>query len=71
MPMPDQAPGTDEKPVPASAKTPATKTAKKTKPASTPAAALAKTGDGDWMIVSLACVTMGMLLLCLALLAAK
>ena len=71
MPMPDPAPGPDEKPVPASAKTPATKTAKKTKPASTPAAALAKTGDGDWMIVSLACVTMGMLLLCLALLAAK
>lgn len=61
----------DAKPETASAKTPATKTIKKTKPASTPAAALPKTGDGDWMIVSLACVTIGILLLCLALLATK
>lgn len=62
-PTPDPSHKPDVKPAPASTKTPATKTAKKTKPASTPAAALPKTGDGDWMIVSLACVTMGMLLL--------
>ena len=70
-PTPDPSPKSDAKPVPASSKTPATKTTKKTKPAATQAAALPKTGDGDWVIVSLACVTIGMLLLCLALLAAK
>lgn len=68
---PDPSHEPDAKPETAPAKTPATKTIKKTKPASTPAAALPKTGDGDWMIVSLACVTIGILLLCLALLATK
>lgn len=69
--MPDPSPKSDAKSALASTKTPATKTTKKTKPATTQPAALPKTGDGDWMIVSLACVTIGMLLFCLALLAAK
>ena len=68
---PDQSPGPDAKPAAASTKLPATKTAKKTKLAPTPAAALPKTGDGDWAVAYLAFASLGMLLLCLALLAAK
>lgn len=68
---PGPSPKPDAKPTPASTKKPATKTAKKTKPAPTPAAALPKTGDGDWTVACLAFASLGMLLLCLALLTAK
>ncbi len=59
---PDPSHEHDVKPALESAKTPATKTAKKTKPASTSAAALPKTGDGDWAVACLAFVFLGMLL---------
>lgn len=61
-PMPDPSPKSDAKPAPASIKTPATKTTKKTKPATTQAAALPKTGNGDWAVACLAFVFLGMLL---------
>lgn len=50
---PDSSPKSDAKPAPASIKTPATKTTKKTKPATTQAAALPKTGHGDWRLRAL------------------
>lgn len=59
---PDSSPKSDAKPAPASIKTPATKTTKKTKPATTQAAALPKTGHGDWAVACLAFVFLGMLL---------
>lgn len=59
---PDPSHEHDVKPAPASAKTPATKTTKKTKPATTQAAALPKTGNGDWAVACLAFVFLGMLL---------
>lgn len=61
-PMPDPSPKSDAKPAPASIKTSATKTTKKTKPATTQAAALPKTGNGDWAVACLAFVFLGMLL---------
>lgn len=68
---PDQSPKPDAKPAATSTKMLATKTAEKTKLAPTPAAALPKTGDGDWAVAYLAFASLGMQLLCLALLAAK
>lgn len=62
LPTPDSSPKSDAKPAPASIKTPATKTTKKTKPATTQAAALPKTGHGDWAVACLAFVFLGMLL---------
>lgn len=61
-PTPDSSPKSDAKPAPASSKTPAIKTAKNTKPATTQAAALPKTGHGDWAVACLAFVFLGMLL---------
>lgn len=61
-PTPDSSPKSDAKPAPASIKTPATKTTKKTKPATTQAAALPKTGHGDWAVACLAFVFLDMLL---------
>lgn len=61
-PTPDSSPKSDAKPAPASIKTPATKTTKKTKPATTQAAALSKTGHGDWAVACLALVFLGILL---------
>lgn len=61
-PTPDSSPKSDAKPAPASIKTPATKTTKKTKPATTQAAALPKTGHGDWAVACLALVFLGILL---------
>ncbi|GEM_PF-1556384 len=61
-PTPDSSPKSDTRPAPTSIKTPATKTTKKTKPATTQAAALPKTGHGDWAVACLAFVFLGMLL---------
>ncbi len=61
-PTPDSSPKSDAKPAPASTKTPVTKIAKKTRPGSTPVAALPKIGDGDWAVACLAFVFLGMLL---------
>lgn len=61
-PTPDSSPKSDAKPAPASTKTPATKTTKKTKPATTQAAALPKTGHGDWAVACLAFVILGLLM---------
>lgn len=62
-PTPDSSPKSDARPASASIKTPATKTTKKTKPTTTQAAALPKTGHGDWAVACLAFVFLGMLLL--------
>lgn len=61
-PTPDSSPKSDARPASASIKTPATKTTKKTKPATTQAAALPKTGHGDWAVACLALVFLGILL---------